>query len=141
VVFAAGTLSILFNVADGTLFVSIVAPEQYVDGQSLIYGSRALFFVVGPSLGGILTQVLTAPFAILTDALSFLGSAVFLRRIDPAEPPTDDGKGSVTAGLRWVADSPIVRASLIGAAPGRWARCSAGCSGPPSACRQRCGWR
>jgi predicted MFS family arabinose efflux permease len=116
VVFAAGTLSILFNVADGTLFVSIVAPEQYVDGQSLIYGSRALSFVVGPSLGGILTQVLTAPFAILTDALSFLGSAFFLRRIDPAEPPTDDGKGSVTAGLRWVAGSPIVRASLIGVA-------------------------
>ena len=116
VVFAAGSLSILFNVADGTLFVSIVAPEQYVDGQSLIYGSRALSFVVGPSLGGILTQLLTAPFAILTDALSFLGSAFFLRRISPAEPPTDDGKGGVTAGLRWIAHSPIVRASLIGVA-------------------------
>jgi MFS family permease len=116
VVFAAGSLSILFNVADGTLFVSIVAPEQYVDGQSLIYGSRALSFVVGPSLGGILTQLLSAPFAILTDALSFLGSAFFLRRISPAEPPTDDGKGGVTAGLRWIAHSPIVRASLIGVA-------------------------
>jgi MFS family permease len=116
VVFAAGTLSILFNVADGTLFVSIVRPEQYVDGQSLIYGSRALSFVVGPSLGGILTQLLTAPFAILTDALSFLGSAFFLRRIDPVEPPADDGKGSVTAGLRWIAHSPVVRASLVGVA-------------------------
>jgi MFS family permease len=116
VVFAAGTLSILFNVADGTLFVSIVRPEQYVDGQSLIYGSRALSFVVGPSLGGILTQLLTAPFAILTDALSFLGSAFFLRRIDPVEPPADDGKGSVTAGLRWIAHSPVVRASLTGVA-------------------------
>jgi MFS family permease len=116
VVFAAGTLSILFNVADATLFVSMVAPEQYVDGQSLIYGSRAMSFVLGPSLGGLLTQLLTAPFAIVADALSFLGSAFFLRRISPAEPPTDDGSGGVTEGLRFIARSPIVRASLIGVA-------------------------
>jgi MFS family permease len=116
VVFAAGTLSILFNVADQTLFVSIVAPAQYVDGQSLIYGSRAMSFVLGPSLGGLLTQLLTAPFAIVADALSFLGSAFFLRRIDPAEPPADDGKGGVTEGLRFIARSPVVRASLIGVA-------------------------
>jgi MFS family permease len=116
VVFAAGALSILFNVADATMFVSIVTPGQYVDGQSLIYGSRAMSFVIGPSLGGLLTQLLTAPFAIVVDALSFLGSAFFLRRIDPAEPPADDGKGGVTEGLRFIARSPVVRASLIGVA-------------------------
>ena len=116
VAFAAGTLSILFNVADAAIFVSVVRPEQYVDGQSLIYGSRAMSFVLGPSLGGLLTQLLTAPFAIVADALSFLGSAFFLRRIDPAEPPADDGKGGVTEGLRLIAHSPIVRASLIGVA-------------------------
>ena len=116
VVFAAGTLSILFNVADSALFVAVVKPPQYVDGQSLIYGSRAMSFVVGPSLGGILTQLLTAPFAILADALSFLGSAFFLRRTDPVEPAADKSGGSVTAGLRWIARSPIVRASLVGVA-------------------------
>jgi MFS family permease len=116
VVFAAGTLSILFNVADATMFVSVVAPERYVDGQSLIYGSRAMSFLVGPSLGGLLTQLLTAPLAIVTDALSFLGSAFFLRRIDPVEPPADTGKGGVTAGLRFIARSPVVRASLAGVA-------------------------
>jgi MFS family permease len=56
VVFAAGTLSILFNVANATMFVSIVPPERYVDGQSLIYGSRAMSFLLGPSLGGLLTE-------------------------------------------------------------------------------------
>src|SRR5579863_7122100 len=63
VTFAAGALSIVFNVSDGTLFVSIVAGDQYVDGQSLIYGSRALSFVGGPSVGGVLVQALSAPFA------------------------------------------------------------------------------
>ena len=96
VTFAAGTLSILFNVSDGTLFVSIVAPDQYMDGQSLIYGSRALSFVGGPSIGGLLVQALSAPFAVAADALSFLGSAFFLSRIRPAEPPADDARGSVT---------------------------------------------
>src|SRR5579871_4195127 len=91
VVFAAGTLSILFNVGDAALFVAVVPERQYVDGQSLIYGSRAMSFIVGPSLGGLLTQLLTAPFAIVADALSFLGSAFFLRRISPAEPPADEG--------------------------------------------------
>jgi MFS family permease len=116
VVFAAGTLSILFNVADAALFVAIVPERQYVDGQSLIYGSRAMSFIVGPSLGGLLTQLLSAPFAIVADALSFLGSASFLRRISPAEPPADEGKGGVTEGLRFIVRSPIVRASLTGVA-------------------------
>ena len=89
VTFGAGTLSILFTVSDGTLFVSIVAPERYMDAQSLIYGSRAL---------------------------SFVGSAFFLGRIRPAEPPTSDGDGSVTAGARFIARSGLVRASLIAAA-------------------------
>jgi MFS family permease len=116
VVFAAGALSILFDVANATMFVSVVRPEQYVDGQSLVYGSRAMSFLLGPSLGGLLAQLLTAPYALVADALSFLGSAFFLRRINPAEPPADEGNGGVTEGLRWIVRSPVVRASLIGVA-------------------------
>jgi MFS family permease len=116
VTFAAGTLSILFNVSDATMFVSIVEPERYVDGQALIYGSRALSFMGGPSIGGLLVQVFTAPFAVIADALSFLGSAFFLHRIRPPEPPADPGKGAVTAGVRFIVTSPVVRAALIGVA-------------------------
>ncbi len=116
VTFAAGTLSTGFNVCDGTMFVAIVPEDQYVDGQSLIYGSRALSFVGGPSVGGVLVQVLSAPFAIVADALSFLGSAFFLSRIRPAEPAADEAGGSVLAGARFIARSAVVRASLISAA-------------------------
>jgi MFS family permease len=116
VTFAAGTLAILFNVSDSTLFVSIVAADRYVDGQSLLNGSRAMSYVGGPSVGGLLAQLLSAPFAIAADALSFLGSAFFLSRIRPAEPPPDDRPGGVTAGLRFIARSPIVRASLTAVA-------------------------
>jgi len=116
VIFAAGTLSAVFNVAESTLFVSIVSPPDYLDGQSLIYGSRAMSFVAGPSAGGLLAQWLTAPFAIVADAVSFLGSAFCLARIRPAEPPASDGSGGITEGLRFIAGSPIVRASLVGLA-------------------------
>ena len=113
VTFAAGTLSIAFTVSDGALFTSIVAPERYVDGQSLINGSRALSFVGGPSIGGLLVQVFSAPFAIISNCLSFLGSAFFLGRIRPTEPPADEGSGSIMAGARFIAGSGIVRGSLI----------------------------
>jgi MFS family permease len=116
VTFVAGSLSVLFTVSDGTLFMSIVDPEEYVDGQSLIYGSRALSFLGGPSVGGLLVQALSGPYAIVADALSFIGSALQLGTIRPAEPPpARDGDG-ITVGLRFIAGSPIVRASLTGVA-------------------------
>ncbi|HSZ42150.1 MAG TPA: MFS transporter, partial [Trebonia sp.] len=116
VTFATGVLSIMFNVSDGTLFVSIVEPSQYVDGQSLLYTSRALSFVGGPSIGGLLVQALTAPFAIVADALSFLGSAFFLGTIRPTEPPADESVHGVTTGLTFIARSAVIRASLTGVA-------------------------
>jgi MFS family permease len=116
VTFVEGALSVLFTVSDGTLFVSIVEPEEYVDGQSLIYGSRAFSLLGGPSVGGVLVQALSAPFAIVADAFSFLGSAAQLSMIRPLEPPASDGQDGVTAGLRFIGKSPIVRASLTGVA-------------------------
>jgi MFS family permease len=115
VAFGVGVLSVVFNVADSALFVAIVPEDRYLEGNSLLFSSRALSFVTGPSIGGLLVQVLSAPFAIAANALTLLGSAFFLHRIRPAEPPPDrSGKGAVTAGARFIAGSPIVRASLLG---------------------------
>jgi MFS family permease len=117
VAFGAGTLSTLFTVCDGSVSVAIMPDDQYVEGTSLVYGSRAFSFVGGPSLGGLLAQALSAPFAIAADALSFLGSAFFLHRIKPTEaPPADRGQGALSAGARFILGSPIVRASLISVA-------------------------
>jgi len=117
VAFGVGVLSVLFTVSDSALFVAVVPGDRYLEGNSLIYSSRALSFVGGPSLGGLLVQVLSAPAAIVADALSFLGSAFFLHRIRPAEPPPDrGGKGAATAGARFIAGSPIVRSSLLAVA-------------------------
>jgi MFS family permease len=117
VAFAAGAMSVFFTVSDSALFVAVVPADSYLEGNSLIYASRALSFVGGPSLGGLLVQVLSAPAAVVVDALSFLGSAFFLRRIRPAEPPADGGgRGAVMAGVRFIVSSPIMRASLAAVA-------------------------
>ncbi|HXS66806.1 MAG TPA: MFS transporter [Streptosporangiaceae bacterium] len=114
VAFGVGTLSVFFVVSDPAMFVSLVPDDKYVNGQSLVYGSRAISFVGGPSVGGILVQVLSAPGAVLADALSYLGSAFFLTRIRPQEPPkAEPGKGTLLAGAKFIKNSPIVRSSLI----------------------------
>jgi MFS family permease len=116
--FAGGTLSILFFAADSALFTAVVKEEQYVSGQALMNGSRGLTGVVGPSLGGVLVELASAPLAIIADAVSFLGSAFLLSGIRPTEASAaDPGKGSVTTGARYIARDRIVRALLYTVAP------------------------
>ncbi|MGH3415654.1 MAG: MFS transporter [Actinocrinis sp.] len=113
VAFCAGTLSVLFMVCDPAVFVGLVPEKQYVDGNSLLFGSRALASIVGPSAGGLLVQALTAPAAILFDAVSFLGSAFELSRIrTPEAPPIAAERGAFTAGMRFIRHSPVVGPSL-----------------------------
>ena len=113
VAFAVGCASVFFSVADSTVFASIVRPADYVEANSLIHGSRALSFVGGQSAAGVLVQVLTAPGAIVLDALSFLGSALFLSRIRPKEPAVAaGGRGHLTEGARFIWRSRTVRALL-----------------------------
>src|SRR6266511_1385950 len=107
VAFLVGTLSVLFTVSDTTLFVALTPRDRYVEGNAVLNGSRALSFVGGPSLGGLLVQFLSAPGALLADAASFVASALFLGRISPAEQPPDaDPRGNVRAGARWILGSP-----------------------------------
>jgi len=111
--FLMGTLSVLFFVSYNTLFISLVAREQYVEGQSLLNGSRAMSYVAGPSIGGLLVKLLSAPVTLLVDAVSYVLSAAFLGRISPVEPPAETAeRGHIVAGLRFIVRSPIMRASL-----------------------------
>lgn len=117
VAFLVGTLSVLFMVSYPTLFVSLVPRERYVEGNALLHGSRALSFVGGPSLGGLLVQIFSAPFALAADAISFLASAFFLGRISPVEPPAERGsRDQLAAGARFILHSGVLRAALVAGA-------------------------
>ncbi len=116
VAFAIGAMAVLFNVADASLFVSIVPRERYVEASSLLNGSRAFSFVAGPAAAGLLVQALTAPGALILDAVSYLGSGGLLKSISPDEPAPDDGGAGVLTGLRWILRSRLVLPTLLATA-------------------------
>ncbi|MFB7539271.1 MFS transporter [Streptomyces zaomyceticus] len=111
VAFGIGALTVLFEVCNTTLFVALVPTERYVQANSLVNGSRSTAWLAGPGVGGLLVQFLTAPFALVADALTYLVSAGFLARIKPVEPaPAPVAKGHFTEGLRWVVRERSMRA-------------------------------
>ncbi|MEU6203485.1 MFS transporter [Micromonospora musae] len=115
VAFAVGTLAVLFEVSRGPLFVSLVERRDYVEANTLINGSRGLSLVAGPSIGGLLVQLLTAPIALVADALSYVWSAAFLARMRTTEPAPVRGRGlGIAAGLRFIAGTPMMRAIVLG---------------------------
>jgi MFS family permease len=115
VAFAAGCLTLAFNVAWGSYLNVLVPREQLVDGNSKLMGSYATAQIAGPSIAGALVQVFTAPFAILVDAISFLVSAFALRSIRAPEPERRlERRGSLrhdlAVGLRFIRDDRLQRA-------------------------------
>ncbi|MFL9680732.1 MFS transporter [Streptomyces sp. KL110A] len=111
VAFGVGALSVLFEVCNVTLLVALVRTERYVQANSLVNGSRSMAWLAGPGIGGILVQVLTAPVALLADALTYLASAGYLAKIRPVEPaPAPVVKGHFTEGMRWVLRERSMRA-------------------------------
>ena len=116
--FAAGTFAVLFDISWATLFVSVVPRRDVVEANSKLSASRALSFVTGPSLAGFLVQLLTGPLTLLVDAVSFIGSALFLSRIRAEEPPIqEDGQDSVLTslrgGFRYVLGDELIRPELL----------------------------
>jgi MFS family permease len=118
--FLSGTLSVIFDLSWNTLFVAVTQRDRYIEAQALLNGSRSLASVAGPTVGGLMVQVLGAPLAMLGDAISYLGSVVFLRRIRAPEPPIEHEEGStrerLLAGLSFVVRDPIMRPSLLSVA-------------------------
>ena len=117
VAFLVGTMSVLFQVAYSSLFIAVVERDSYVTASSLLAGSRAFSFVAGPSIGGVLVQILKAPVTLVIDSVSYLFSAGFLASIAPVEPPTETGeRGQVVAGIKYVLRNRTMRASLLATA-------------------------
>ncbi|MFI7081749.1 MFS transporter [Micromonospora sp. NPDC049903] len=115
VAFLVGTLSVFFEVAHQSLFAALVRRADYVDANSLVNGSRAMTHVAGPSIGGVLVQVLTAPFALLSGVVTYLVSAAFLSRTRVTEHSVrSDSARGMAAGVRYVARSAVLRATLLG---------------------------
>ncbi|WP_407560392.1 MFS transporter [Streptomyces sp. 184] len=115
--FVVGAFTVLFRVCNHHVYASVLAADRYVDGSALLSGSRSAAAIAGPGAGGGLVQALTAPFALVLDAVTYLVSAVCLGRIEATEaPPARRERGGPAAGLRWVAANRTPRLLISGVA-------------------------
>jgi predicted MFS family arabinose efflux permease len=113
-------LTVFFDVAYQSYLPSLVSGEQLVEGNAQLMLSSTVAEIAGPSLTGVLVQLITAPIAILLDALSFVFSALMVWGIRaPEEKPEPPRSGSesvwkeTTAGLQFMAGNPILRSLAL----------------------------
>jgi len=102
VAFAAGTLTVFFDIGYQAFLPELVSRDRLAEGNSRLEVTRSSAQVLGPGVAGVLVGLITAPMAILVDALSYLGSAAFLFRIRSSQPsaPTATTAAVERAGFR-----------------------------------------
>lgn len=115
VVLANGVLTVFFEISYQSYLPTLVGREHVVEGNAKLEASRSVAQVAGPSLGGFLAQLFTAPLALYADAASFLWSAVWVRaiRADEQQPDRPEQRQllqEIGEGLRYVLGHRILRA-------------------------------
>lgn len=116
--FVTGVLTVFFDVAYQSYLPALVESDQLIDGNAKLEISRSGAQIAGPGLAGGLIDLLTAPLAVLADALSFALSAVFIGLIRRREPPPERGpaqrrrgamRREMAEGLRYVLGHRLLR--------------------------------
>jgi MFS family permease len=111
VTFLAGTCALVSRLTIAVMLPALVRKEDLIEANSRNIVSFSVAQIAGPSLAGILVQLLSAPVALMADAASFLVSAFSVWRVKLPESPTRDRKHllhEVLEGLRWLRGQPIL---------------------------------
>ncbi len=113
--FLVGIATVFFDVAYQSYLPSIVERQQLIDGNAKLEISRAAAQLGGPGLAGIVINVLRAPAALAFDAVSFVGSALFIFSIRKREhsvrsdAPRRRMREELREGLRYVLTHPFLK--------------------------------
>lgn len=119
VIALTGALTVLFTAAYEAYLPSLVERQNLMEGNSKLALGESLAEVLGPGLAGFLIQALTAPIALLFDALSFLVSVVsliFIRKPEPGPVAHNQPRHfwrELADGLRLVWNEPHLRALAL----------------------------
>lgn len=115
VAFAVGVLTVFFDVAYQSYLPGLVGRGNLVEANARMESVRAVAQLTGPAIAGQIVRALTAPFALLVNAATFVSSAVFVYRIRKPEelPPRQAGRTplvqQVGEGLRFVLGQRLLR--------------------------------
>lgn len=122
VVFANGCMTVFFDVAAQSYIPTLVARDDLVDGNAKLELSRTTSQRLGPGLAGLVVTAVSAPFAVIVDALSYGLSALFLSWIRRPEP---EGRATAATAAPGAAERSMRREVLEGlrfVAGHRWLR-------------------
>jgi MFS family permease len=111
---AAAVLTTFFDVADRAYLPTIVPRSDLVRANGALAATSSAVEFAAFGVAGFLVNLLTAPMAILIDALSFVVSALLLgtiRRPEPPPPPAADREpvlAEIREGLELVLHDPVL---------------------------------
>jgi MFS family permease len=127
--FVIGVFTVFFDVAYQSYLPALIEREHLVDGNSKLQLTVSIAQVGGPSLSGVLIGAITAPYAIVADAVSFVVSSIFMVRMKHRENlPRQDA--SEPRPKMW----PQVKEGLVWVLGNRNLRAVAGCTGTSNFC-------
>jgi MFS family permease len=115
VALVTGISTVFFDVAYQSYLPQLVDRNAIVEGNAKLQASESVSQIAGPSAGGALIQALTAPYAVLVDAVSFLWSAGWVAAIR-SRPPKPERKPDrhlgreIKEGLSFVLRNRMLRA-------------------------------
>jgi MFS family permease len=109
-----GVCTVFFDVAYQSYLPELVGREELVDGNAKLQASESVSMIAGPALAGGLIQIVTAPYAVLVDAVSFLWSASWVaaikKRVAKPERRPDRHLGrEIKEGLKFVVGNRLLR--------------------------------
>ncbi|MCA1569374.1 MAG: MFS transporter [Chloroflexi bacterium] len=120
--FGVGALTTLFDVAVLAYLPTLVGRERLLSANSAIQSSAAAMNIGGPGIAGVLVQWLTAPIAIVVDAIAYVASAASVLAIRKLEDPAPRGetergmRQEIAEGIRYLLEHRLLRRlSLAGA--------------------------
>jgi MFS family permease len=108
------TAFVVFAAAGGAHLKALVAPEHRAIAMSRFESTDWVCWSVGPPIGGLLISGVGATVTMLVDAVSFLLSALGVRRLRTPEPPPPvrtegQRREDLTAGWRYLLRHPDLR--------------------------------
>ena len=96
--FFCGVQNVVGGAAYQVLITQMAGRKRLVEANAKIALGETSSALVGPGFAGALVQLLTAPFAIAFDAITFFASAWMLRRLNlPNDAPTATARRSMWA--------------------------------------------
>lgn len=112
-----GLCNVMFDVSNSTFLTSVVPADELQVRNSWLSGMHSTTQLAGPSLGGVVVQVLGAPVALVLDSVSYLASAMLLGSIPtvPTMPPKTRPRllTMIAEGWRYVMGQAVMRATVL----------------------------